>query len=284
MNQAILQMLEPYECKTPEEYKNALKEIVQEIALLGLYRQKFFDKAAFYGGTAIRIAHKISRFSENMDFTLLEKNQNFDLSIYLKGIEEEFINYGLTLTTQKNIKTVETSIDSTFLKINTLEHLLMIEGLINPSSGTNKNELIKIKIEIDTNPSMPMGDVETLFLTLPIPFSYKVLDLSSLFAGKLHALLCREYRSGRVKGRDYYDFVWYKTKKISPNLSYLKGKLCESGHWDTKKDFGTNELKTMLENKFETTDWISAKKDVIPFIKNPRELDVWSTAFFKSLI
>lgn len=284
MSPAILQMLEPYECRTPEDYKNALKEIMQEVALLGLYRQKFFDKAAFYGGTALRIAHKIQRFSEDMDFTLLRANNNFDLSVYLKGIEQEFASYGLELTTKKNIKNVETSVDSAFIKANTLEHLLMINGLSNPGSGTNKDEMIKIKLEIDTTPPMPMGELETLFLTLPIPFSYQILSLPSLFGGKLHALLCRQYKSGRVKGRDYYDFIWYKTKKVSPDLAYLKGKLCESGHWDIQKDFGEAELKNMLEKKFETTNWESAKKDVAPFIKDQSELDLWSTVFFKSLI
>ncbi|MBL6991725.1 MAG: nucleotidyl transferase AbiEii/AbiGii toxin family protein [Bacteriovoracaceae bacterium] len=284
MNSAILQMLEPYECRTPEDYKNALKEIMQEVVLLGLYRQKFFDKAAFYGGTALRIAHKIRRFSEDMDFTLLRADENFDLSVYLKGIEQEFAAFGLTLTTKKNIKNVETSVDSAFLKANTLEHLLMIDGLPNPGRGTNKNEIIKIKLEIDTTPPIPMGELETLYLTLPIPFSYQILSLPSLFGGKLHALLCRQYKSQRVKGRDYYDFIWYKAKKVAPDLAYLKGKLCESGHWDSKKDFGTAQLKTMLEKKFETTNWESAKKDVAPFIKDQAELEIWSTAFFKSLI
>ncbi|WP_372656267.1 nucleotidyl transferase AbiEii/AbiGii toxin family protein [Halobacteriovorax sp.] len=284
MNSAVLRMLEPYNCITPDEYKNALKEIMQEIALLGLYRQKFFNKAAFYGGTALRIAHNLPRFSEDMDFTLLEVNKDFDLEVYLKGIEDEFSSFGLSLSTKKNIKSLDSSVDSAFLKANTLEHLLMIDGLSNPASGTNKNEKIKIKLEIDTTPPMPMGGLETLYLTLPIPFSYQVLNLPSLFGGKLHALLCREYKSGRVKGRDYYDFIWYKNKNVSPDLEYLKGKLCETGHWDVDREFGETDLKDMLSLRFEKTDWESAKKDVAPFIKDQRELDLWSSEFFKSLL
>lgn len=284
MNSAILQMLGPYGCVTPDEYKNALKEIMQEIALLGLYRQKFFNKAAFYGGTALRIAHQLPRFSEDMDFTLLEASKDFDLTVYLKGIEDEFSSFGLSLSTKKNVKNIESSIDSAFLKANTLEHLLMIDGLSNPASGTSKNETIKIKLEIDTTPSMPMGSLETLYLTLPIPFSYQILSLPSLFGGKLHALLCRDYKSGRVKGRDYYDFIWYRTKKVSPDLAYLKGKLCESGHWDVSREFKERDLKDMLSRKFEAIDWESAKRDVAPFIRDQRELDLWSTNFFKSLI
>ena len=148
MHQAIKDMLERYTCKTSEDYKNALKEIMQEIALLGLSRQKFFDKAAFYGGTALRIAHGLGRFSEDMDFTLLQNKNSFNITQYLKGIEDEFSSFGLGLSSEKRHKSVETTIDSAFLKANTLEYLLQIEGLNNPASGTNKNELLKIKFEL----------------------------------------------------------------------------------------------------------------------------------------
>lgn len=283
MNQAIKEMLTPYNCQTPVDYKNALKEIMQEIALLGLSRQNFFDKASFYGGTALRITHKLNRFSEDLDFTLIKPDSSFDIGTYLLGISDEFAVYGLKLTTEKTVKNIETSIDSAFLKSKTLENLLMIEGLKNPTSGTNKNELIKIKLEIDTTPPLPTGNVETKYLTLPTPFSYRVLTLPSLFAGKLHALLCREYKSGRVKGRDYFDFIWYKTRKVEADLPYLKGKLIESGHWDAKQEFTKNDLETLLIKKFETTDFTQAKKDVLPFIKDQRALDIWSADFFKSL-
>lgn len=277
-------MLERYNCESSEDYKNALKEILQEIALLGLSRQRFFEKASFYGGTALRIAHGLNRFSEDMDFTLQSPDPNYSLTPYLKGIEEEFASFGLNLKSEKRIKTTETFIDSAFLKANTLEHLLQIEGLKNPGSGTNKNELIKIKLEIDTNPPLPTGEFETAFLTQPIPFSYQILTLPSLFAGKLHAVLCREYKSGRVKGRDYYDFIWYINKNVSPQLSYLKGKLCESDHWNENDALEKSDLKNLLEKKFESTDWEQAKKDVAPFIGHEDEIQVWSTPFFKSLI
>lgn len=284
MHQSIKDMLTRYNCKSSDDYKNALKEIMQEITLLGLWRQKFFDKASFYGGTALRIAHNLDRFSEDMDFTLAKQDLNYDIGKYLKGIEEEFTSYGLNLSSEKRKKTIKTTIDSTFLKANTLEHLLQIEGLKNPASGTNKNELIRIKLEIDINPPLPAGKVETEFLTRPIPFSYQILTLPSLFGGKLHALLCRKYANGRVKGRDFYDFIWYINRNVSPDLDYLKGKLCESGHWKESQNFTKNDLIKLLNNKFDTTNWEQAKKDVTPFIKNNDELLIWSTPFFKSLL
>lgn len=284
MHSAIEVMLKRYDCKNPTDYKNALKEIMQEIALLGLSRQNFFQSACFYGGTALRIAHKLGRFSEDLDFTLDKPDKTFDIRPYLKGVEEEFSAYGLKLTAEKKSKVSASDVDSAFLKANTLEHLLMIEGLKNTGSGTNKNDLIKIKLEIDTNPPLPAGKHEVLFLLEPIPFSYRILTLPSLFGGKLHALICREYKGGRIKGRDYYDFIWYISKNVSPDLDYLKGKLCESGVWKMTDEFTLEDLKVLLNKRFEATDWDQAKKDVSSFIKDGRELEVWSKIFFNSLL
>jgi hypothetical protein len=284
MHIAIESMLKKYQCQTAMDYKNALKEIMQEIALLGLSRQNFFQYASFYGGTALRIAHKLGRFSEDLDFTLDKQDLNFDIDVYLKGIEDEFKTYNLKLSAEKKNKAIDTGVDSAFLKANTLEHLLMIEEIKSAKSFVNKNDLIKIKLEIDINPPEPKGQTEVRNLLEPIPFNYRILTLSSLFGGKLHALLCREYRGGRVKGRDFYDFIWYISRGVSPDLAYLKGKLCESGLWKLADDFLLDNLKTLLSKKFEATDWEKAKQDIAPFIKDSRELDLWSAEFFLSLL
>jgi hypothetical protein len=123
-----------------------------------------------------------------------------------------------------------------------------------------------------------------LYLLKPIPFSFRTLTLPSLFGGKLHAILCREYQGERIKGRDYYDFVWYVARKVRPDLNYLRGKLCESGAWREDEDLTMADLKVLLTKKVETIDWENAKLDVNPFIKDSRELDLWSTRFFLALI
>jgi predicted nucleotidyltransferase component of viral defense system len=280
MHEAIKQMLIPYKCVTPEDYKNAFKEIIQEIALLGLARHGFFDHAAFYGGTALRIAHGLNRFSEDLDFTLLKSDPNFSLKTFLKGIQDELVVYDLKLIVEIKEKVEESDVESAFLKANTIEILLSIEGWEKQKIPLNKNDSIKIKLEIDRNPPIPSGNTETKFLTLPINFSYKVLNLSSLFAGKIHAVLCRKYRSGRVKGRDHYDFIWYINKGIMPDMDYLKAKLVQTGHWDQNQNLTLEELKKNLEKKFSEIDWEEAKKDVLPFIKDRFELNVWSKGFF----
>ena len=284
MHEAISEMLKPYNCQTPMDYKNALKEIVQQIALLGLSRQGFFHKAAFYGGTALRIGHGLNRFSEDMDFTLLTPDPHFSLGKYLSGIEQELSAYGLKFTVQKINKKKNTPIESAFIKGNTLAILITIEEIKLPASGTYRNELLKIKIEIDTNPPQPSGMFESLFLTSPIPFSYNILKLPSLFSGKLHAIISRDYPSGRVKGRDFYDFIWYMNKKVSPDLPYLEAKLKQNGKLGKKELLSMDNLKSMLMDKIPTIDFTEAKKDVAPFIKDEFELNLWSVEFFNSLI
>lgn len=284
MHEAIKQMLIPYNCQTPADYKNAFKEIIQEIALLGLSRQGFFDVAAFYGGTALRIVHKLGRFSEDLDFSLLKENKKFDLSIYLKGIEDELLMYNLKMKAEIKEKNIETAIESAFLKGNTIEILLSIEGLEQKKIPLNKNDSVFIKLEIDTEPPVPSGTVETVFSTQPIPFSFKIYSLPTLFAGKLHAVLCRKFKSGRVKGRDFYDFIWYMNKGVIPDLDYLKAKMIQSGHWNRADSLDLDVLNKLLTEKFTEMDWKNAGKDVAPFIKDSFELEVWSKDFFLSLL
>lgn len=278
---AIQEMLTKYQCKTKDEYKNALKEIVQEVALLGLARQNFFDKASFYGGTALRIAHNLNRFSEDLDFELLKVTGDFTFESYLKGIDDELKSFGLNLKSEKKLKT-GTEIDSAFIKGFTLEHLLLIEGVDNARSGINKNDVIKIKLEIDLNPPEIPSTTEIVFHQTPIPFSYRILDLPSLFAGKLHAVLCREWKGERIKGRDFYDFLWYVKKNVPVNLPYLDSKMRQSGHW-TGNQLTKDILLDLLTKKFETLNWELAKKDVAPFIKDPFELAVWNQDFFMAM-
>ena len=284
MHQAISDMLEPYQCRTPGDYKRALKEIVQQIVLLGLSRQGFFNYAAFYGGSALRIGHGLRRFSEDLDFTLLSPERDFALEKYLKGIEEELLAYELEFTARIKEKMGSSPIESAFIKGNTLAILITVADKSITASGTHENELLKIKLEIDTDPPSPSGTSEALFLTRPIPFSYRILTLEALFAGKLHAIISRNYPSGRVKGRDFYDFIWYMDRKISPDLPYLEAKLKQSGIIGEEQNLLLNRVKEMLREKMDAIDIENARADVAPFLRDEFELQVWSKEFFLSLI
>lgn len=285
LNPAILSMLSRYSCATSKDYENALKEILQEIALLGLWRAKFFEHAAFYGGTALRILYGLDRFSEDLDFSLLKPSENFSLSPYLKAIETELMAMGFSVAVEERKKSVETAIESAFIKANTLEHLLKI-NVPASAQGTHKNAVMSIKLEVDTHP--PGGfETEARVLLQPIPFSVKTYQQSDLFAGKLHAILQRGWKN-RVKGRDYYDLVWYLSRDIPVHLSHLEERLRQSGgwpkNWNEDRHLELKDLHRLLSEKFSQVDFEAAKKDVAPFLRDPAACELWSASFFNALL
>ena len=282
MNSAVESMLAGYKCKTMEDHKNALKEIIQEITLCALSRAGFFDKAAFYGGTALRIFHGLPRFSEDLDFSLLRKETGFDLGLYCKAVQNELAAFGFDVTVTKRGNSTESAIQSAFIKSGTLVHLLKIGAVKPPVAGVHKNEVLKIKFEIDTEP--PMGArYEYRYLLSPIPFSVRVFAPGSLFSGKIHAILCRAWRSGRIKGRDLYDYIWYLSHKIPVNVAHLEARMRQTGHWVGKARMTDDTLFSLLEKKFHSINYSQAKRDMLPFIREPSELGLWSSDFFISI-
>lgn len=282
MNPAILSMLERYKCATIQDYENALKEIMQELALLGLWRSKFFEHAAFYGGTALRILYGLDRFSEDLDFSLLKPQKDFDLKPYIRAVESELSSMGFSVTVEEREKSVTTKVESAFIKAGTKEHLIKITVPEAIADRVEKNKLMKVRFEVDTDP--PGGfNTEVKVLLQPIPFSVNTYTMPDLFAGKLHAILQRS-RKGRVKGRDYYDFVWYASREVPVRLSHLEQRLRQSGGWTGKKAMSESDLSSLLEEKFTSLDVGAARKEVSPFLREPAATDLWSTDFFLSLI
>ena len=282
MTSAIKSMLEQYECKNSEDYKNALKEIIQEVALCGLSRGNFFKHAAFYGGTALRIFYGLDRFSEDMDFSLCAPDNSFSLSKYFSFLEEELSAAGFSLSIEQKTKSKESAVQSAFIKGETIIQLLKIVPNEPVIAGVQSGEQIKIKFEIDTNPP-DLATFETKYALLPIPFAVKMYDEPSLFAGKLHAVLCRAWKN-RVKGRDFYDLVWYLSRKTKPNLPHLQKRLEQSGKWDSEEKLTLQLLKEMLCDRFKEIDFEDAKKDVRPFIKDESKLELWSADFFTAIV
>jgi predicted nucleotidyltransferase component of viral defense system len=283
MNPAIASMLARYKCETRNDYENALKEIIQEVALLGLWRAKFFQHAAFYGGTSLRVLYGLDRFSEDIDFSLLAPKIDFELSPYLEAIRVELAFLDLNVEIAEKTKTIETSMDSAFIKAGTREHLLKIEVPEEISERVARTDRIKVKLEVDTEP--PGGfETEAKTLLQPIAFSVNTYKQPDLFAGKLHAVLQRAWISGRVKGRDYYDFVWYVGRDTPVRLRHLEQRLRQTGGWTSAKKMTQKDLLGLLEEKFSTLDIAQARKDILPFIKDPRSVEIWSNEFFLSLL
>lgn len=279
MNNIIEQMLSKYDIKNVNDEINALKEIIQEIVICGLSRGGFFEEAAFYGGTALRIFYGLDRFSEDLDFALIKPDKKFNLDKYFNFIENELNSFDLNLTVTTKIKSNESNITSAFIKGDTLEHILKFF----PNNDNSKYDHIfkdlKIKFEIDINP--PAGaKYEAKYKLLPSPHQVKLYNKESLFAGKIHAILCRTWKN-RVKGRDLYDYIFFLANDTSVNMDLVNNKLLESNFISSK--INIDELKKLLIEKFKTINYSDAIEDVKPFIKNSETLNIWSAEFFVSI-
>ncbi len=278
MNNIINQMISKYEIKNTNDEINALKEIIQEIVLSSLSRGKFFDEAAFYGGSALRIFYNLDRFSEDLDFALISSNNNFDLNKYFVYIEKELKAYGLNLEIDSKNKKLDSNIESAFVKGDTLKLILKFF----PNEQNHKYNYIlkdiKIKFEVDINPAKG-ATYEDKYKLLPSPHQIKLYDKESLFAGKIHAILCRNWKT-RTKGRDLYDYIFFLSNSTKVNIELIKNKLIASNYIDPNCDFNINLLKELLIKKFNEIDYKEAKEDIMPFIKDVNSLNLWNKEFF----
>lgn len=281
MNTVIEEMLKSYQVDNIYDRKNAMKEIMQEIVLCGLSRAGFFKEAAFYGGTALRIFYGLDRFSEDLDFSLEQINLDFDLCSYFPVLEKEVKAFGLNVEIQEKQKTKDSNIRSAFLKGNTKEHLLLFYADERVVGTVAKNEVVKIKFEVDTNPPA-FATYEHKYRLLPVPYEIRLYDMPSLFAGKIHAVICRGWQS-RIKGRDLYDYIFYLSKAVTVNQKHLRARLIDSGYISENQECTLEEIKTMLKNRFDSIDFLQARKDVEPFIRDTSVLDIWNSEFFKQI-
>lgn len=282
MTDAIQQMLDRYHCQTQDEYVSALREILQQIALLGLWRSKFFEHAAFYGGTALRVLYGLDRYSEDLDFSLLEPDPTFSLSLYGEALQRELSSFGFEVSFELKRKKADSAIESAFLKANTLQHLILIQAGPNLTSQLHPGEVLKIKLEVDTDP--PGGfETESRFLLLPVPFAVKAFSLPDLFAGKMHALLCRRWKT-RVKGRDWYDLVWYLGHHPRLHLSHLEARMRATDDWSEPASLDRDKLMGLVRAAIAKLDVEQARKEVELFVRDKSLLELWSADFFASII
>ena len=282
MNEAVSRMLDRYECRSLEDHLLALREILQEIALLGLWRRKFFEKAAFYGGTALRILYGLDRFSEDLDFSLLSPMKNFDFSIYTDALQKELAAFGFKVRLENCRISPRSAVQSAFMKANTINQLLVIQTSKTLVKTFHREQTLKIKLEVDTDP--PSGfDTETRFLLQPIPFAVRTYVLPDLFAGKIHAILCRRWKN-RSKGRDWYDLVWYAANHPRLHLSHLEQRMRQSGDWTESGPLSPSSFKTLIDGAIDDLDIDQVRREVEPFVKKPEHLEIWSPVFFRDVV
>lgn len=278
MNEAVRQMLSAYDVRAVEESLRALREIMQEIALLGLWRSKFFEKGAFYGGTALRVLYGLDRFSEDLDFTLLGKNEGFDLADHSEALKRELASFGFSVEIENRAKPAGAAIQSAFLKADTRTQMIIVEFDDALVRQVHRNRVLKIRLEVDTDP--PAGfTTEIRYLLRPVPFAVKTLSLPDLFAGKTHAVLCREWKS-RAKGRDWYDLVWFAAYHPELRLAHLEQRMRQTGHWAGPAPLTEADLRGLMARRIDQVDIDQIRGEVEPFVKDPAALAVWSKEFF----
>ena len=266
-NEIYDNMLSAYGVTTEQERRNAIFEANQQVILAGLYNGGFFDVAAFYGGTCLRIFHGLQRFSEDMDFSLLTPNDKFDFTKYFQPIIDEFAIVGREVEIKKKDKKSFGTVESAFLKDNT--------DVYDVSFQTDKS--IKIKIEVDTQPPLNFGTEQKLLLQ-PHSFMTRCFTLPDLFAGKMHALVYRGWKN-RVKGRDWYDFEWYVRHNVPLDFAHFAERVRQFNNEEIRQEVFMAKLKDRLAS----ADINQVKNDALPFVRNPNELDIWSNDYFVQL-
>ena len=266
-NEIYDNMLSAYGVTTEQERRNAIFEANQQVILAGLYNGGFFDVAAFYGGTCLRIFHGLQRFSEDMDFSLLTPDDKFDFTKYFQPIIDEFAIVGREVEIKKKDKKGFGKVESAFLKDNT--------DVYDVSFQTDKS--IKIKIEVDTQPPLNFGTEQKLLLQ-PHSFMTRCFTLPDLFAGKMHALVYRGWKN-RVKGRDWYDFEWYVRHNVPLDFAHF----AERVHQFNNEEIRQEVFMAKLKDRLASADINQVKNDALPFVRNPNELDIWSNDYFVQL-
>ncbi len=278
MNTLLREMLSNYQTHSKNELKQAVLEIVQEIILLGLSKSDFFQKAVFYGGSSLRIVHQLNRFSEDLDFTLMEKEIDFDFKNYFDLIQQSLEAYGFHMEINLKEKKEKSAIQSAFLKGNTQRHLMNIYPSHPSNLKFSSNDLLKVKLELDFDP--PSGaSFETHYLLNPIPYSVKTYTLPCLFAGKIHAILCRKWKS-RVKGRDFFDYLWLLSKNVPVSLYHTEQRLKQTGNLEKDERLNKDDLLELLRKRFALLDFEQAIKDVRPFAGLNYDFSLWSYDLF----
>ena len=278
MNNIIEERLMNYNTSSLRKKENALKEIIQDITLCGLSKGHFFDKAAFYGGTALRIFYNLDRFSEDLDFALIKEDSQFELSDYFSSVIKELHSFGFNRNVEEKTKSHRSNIQSAFVKGNTITQRLTVFPESEEIRRIVPNQALKVKFEVDVHPALG-ADYEAKYSLFPFPYQVKTFDLPSLFSGKLHAIICRNWQN-RVKGRDLYDYLFYLAKSVPFNLKYLKMKLAQSGLIPAGAPLTLDRVKHFLAARFNKIDFKMAVEDVKPFLSHPEALICWSKEMF----
>ena len=278
MNNAIQSMLEKYQISSREDAEKALREVLQEIVLVGIWRAKLFEHMAFYGGTALRILYSLDRFSEDIDFCLLKPNPDFKWTPFADTIKAELQGFGFDFDLNQKKKSFSTDVQSAFLKTNTVRALLEVGMPKNLFHGLHPETSLKIKIEVDTNPVLGFRTTQQM-LNNPLPIPITTIVKPDLFASKMHAALFRAWKN-RTKGRDWYDVIWYIRNNIPISLKHFEDCMRQNKSLGISEPLTVSRFKEIIYQRIDSLNIEDAKNDVRFFIKHKEILDAWSKDYF----
>ncbi len=282
MPDAIVQLFEEYLRKNHNSTDRALAETIQAIALLGLSRTDFFIHAAFYGGTALRLLYKLDRFSEDLDFSLLQPKETFRLTSYFEALRDEMEAFGFTVEIGEREKEVVTPIQSAFIKANTRIHVIQAGAPEAIAARIHKNAVCKVKLEVDIDPP-PHAEYLVRYIDDPVPFSIRAYSGPSLLAGKMDAILYRGWRN-RIKGRDWYDLAFLVRRNVPLLLPHLEARLRQRGVYSHSTPLDKDHCTNLIAARIDAVDFAAAKADVVAFVRRPQDLDVWSREYFHHVL
>jgi len=282
MREACVQLFEEYLEKNQGAVHRALAEIIQSVTLLGLSRTDFFTYAAFYGGTALRLLYNLEHFSEDLDFSLVEPAEDFSLSSYLESLQNEMKAFGFSVEIENRSKSMDTPIESAFIKANTRLHTIKAGAPDAIAKRIHKEALCRVKLEVDIDPP-PDAQFEVSYIDDPVPFSIRSYSGPALLTGKIDAILYRGWQN-RVKGRDWYDFAFLVRRKVPLLLDHFEARLRQRGVYTDKSPLSPDQCIDMIARRIESVDFETAKADVAAFVPDPRDLDVWSRDYFHHVL
>ncbi|KZD16155.1 MAG: hypothetical protein AO396_04900 [Candidatus Fermentibacter daniensis] len=281
MNTILAQMVAGRRSAGAVRFAYALRESIQQIVLLGLWRARFFENASFYGGTALRLVHGMDRFSEDLDFSLLEPDHSFDMASWEMPVIRELGAFGIDAAVSPAKGKPPSPIRRIIVTMN--ERSAFIEaGASEPEYlSIPPKRLLKVRLEADVMPATGFLTVPG-YIYSPLPFQVRCHSLPDLFASKMHAVLSRRWRN-RVKGRDWHDMVWFAAHHPDLHLDYLTEKMKLSGEIGARETLDERTFRSRMVAAIDNLDIDSAIRDVEAFVTDPAALAVWSKDFFRSV-
>jgi hypothetical protein len=253
---------------TSIEGRNLVREYLQARILESLQKSGAMIPLAFHGGTALRFLFSHGRYSEDLDFALEGNSGSYDFRGYLKAIRSDLIREGYQIEIKAND---QKTVNSAFIRF---PGLLYEMGL-----SPMPNEVLAVKMEVDTNPPKGAG-LSTTIVRRFVVLQLHHHDKTSLLSGKLHAILQRSY----PKGRDVYDLFWYLSDPTwpNPNLTLLNNALAQT-NWDG--DILTEmNWKDQIFQRLKTLNWSEIVDDVRPFVEASFDVNLLSLENFKKIL